>query len=351
MRIWSDLFSDLLICSPPAEGPMTGNQAPYLRQNIRWRWAPYSLAPGLRGRIKRLFQIPGLVFRALRTVRESDLVLVRSPGHFGLIGALLVRALRKPSITKWAGENGPYRGERLMSRIDRFVQGRPSPLHPVLVYGPPKRPHQIGFLPALMSREELTHAREAARPRKWAPPWNILSVGRLSGVKGFDLAIRALGVLRREAPGLPWRFTLVGEGPERKALEALAAACGIADRVTLTGALGFADVQKQYACAHVVIMPGTKEGWPKVIAEAWAHGAIPVAAASGLAPWILESGSAGVLFEPTAERLSEALSKLLSDPVAMQTLSEQVFGLVDSLSLEHFRFRLEQVLVERCGLA
>jgi glycosyltransferase involved in cell wall biosynthesis len=351
MRIWADLFARVRICSPTGEGPLTGNLAPYRRGNIDWHPVPYSLSYGTAGAARRLLRIPGLFVHAWRTVLASDFLLLRSPGHFGFVGALLARWKKKRSITKWAGENGAYPGERIPSRLDRVFQGIPNPLHPVLVYGPARRSHQISFFPALMTSEELSRARVLAAAKTWRAPWKILSVGILEPVKGFDLAIRGLAELLRRRPDIDWEFTLVGDGSLRSELKAMADAAGIGSRVHLTGALPFEQVQTRYAAANIVLMPGVKEGWPKVIAEAWAHGAVPMAARAGLVPWILEDGTAGVVFDPDPEHLAEAVESLLAEPARMQAMAANLFARAAELSLEQFGVRLERVLTETCGLA
>jgi glycosyltransferase involved in cell wall biosynthesis len=220
----------------------------------------------------------------------------------------------------------------------------------VLVYGPTERSHQISFIPALMSEQELEHARSISSGKVWSPPWHILSVGRLVPEKGFDLAIRGLAGLKMSRPELFCQFTLVGGGPSLQDLQALAAECGVADRVTFTGALSFREAQEHYAAAHLVIMPGVKEGWPKVIAEAWAHGAIPVAARGGIVPHILRDENAGVIFEANSKALAAALANLLASPERMKTVAKGVYRYCDELSLTQFKLRLVRVLVERCGL-
>jgi glycosyltransferase involved in cell wall biosynthesis len=350
MRIWADLFANVVVCGWPGEGEMRGNLASYDRGNIAWQPVPYTYAVGYGAALKRLSQLPGLIIHAYRTIRQSDIVLLRSPGHFGLVGAVLVRLMRKRSITKWAGENGAYKGERLPSRVERLLQGIPDDLHPMLVYGPPKRQHQVSFIPALMSNDELDHAQRASKVRVWGPPWNFLSVGRLHPAKGFDLAVQGLVELRRIRPDLEWTFTLIGDGSELETLRDLTRQGGISSHVRFAGAMPFSEVQECYARAHVVIMPGTKEGWPKIIAESWAHGAIPVAAAAGLVPWILGDPRSGVVFEPNARALANALERLLRSPDTLEEMSKGLYELAQDLSLDRFKERLEGVLVERCGL-
>ena len=350
MRVWADLFASIRICSPTGEGEMTGNLAPYVRENINWHPVSYSLAYGYYGALKRLLQLPGVAVHARRTILDSDFIMLRSPGHFGLVGAVLARSMRRSSITKWAGENGAFKGERLPSRIERRLQSIPNARHTVLVYGPPKSANQVSFLPALMLTEELARARALAENRDWNQPWRLLSVGRLEPAKGFDLAIKGLAELKRTCPSLPWTYQLIGDGSIRRELETTVRECGLNDRVNFTGALPFAEVQRHYATSHVVIMPGCKEGWPKVIAEGWAHGAIPVAASAGLVPWIVEDEDAGLVFEPTPGALATALSRLLTTPERMRAMSQDLFRHARELSLDCFKTRLESVLVERCGL-
>jgi glycosyltransferase involved in cell wall biosynthesis len=177
----------------------------------------------------------------------------------------------------------------------------------------------------------------------------ILCVGRLETAKGFDLALRGLGELKRVRPDLTWHFTLVGDGTQGDSLRRLAAACDLTDRMTFTGALSFPEVQQRYAESHIAIMPGIKEGWPKIIAEAWAHGTIPVAASAGLVPSILEDRSSGVVFQPTPTDLALALAHLLDDPEKMRCMSQGLYRHARELSLDQFRVRLEKVLVERFG--
>jgi glycosyltransferase involved in cell wall biosynthesis len=350
MRVWAELFEEVEICAPRGEAPMSGNQAPYARANIRWVPVSYHQGTAPASPLKRLAQLPGVFAAARRTARRSRLLHLRSPGHFALAGALLCRLSGRATLSKWAGENGPFPGERLPSRFQRWLEGIPSRRHPVLVYGPSRKTHQIEFLPALMTGPELARAAELSRSRLWQPPWQLLSVARLERVKNLELAIRGLGLLRRRRPELDWRYVIVGDGPLRAQLALLAQVEGIADRVRFDGARAFSEVQARYAEAHVVIMPGVKEGWPKVIAEAWAHGALALAASAGIVPWILAEGKRGVAFPAAPEGLAGAVEALLADPSRMEALAREASQAARGISLEDFRDRLEQVISERCGL-
>lgn len=351
MRVWANLFARVEICAPRAAGELRGNQAAYRRRNITWRPVNYTLNDGWNGRLNRLVQMPGLIRNVYRLVQDTDLMLLRSPGHPALVGNLMVRVMRRRSITKWAGLFGDYEGERLPSLIERWLLGRSGTNNPVLIYGPTQSPHLISFLPALMTCEELTRARNLSERRSNKAPWSLLSVGSAIAAKGFDLAVRGLAELKRVRPTLDWTYTYIGDGEMVPHLRELTRQGGIQDRVRFAGALNFSEVQKHYADAHVMIMPGTKEGWPKTIAEAWAHGTVPVAASAGLVPWILEGDEAGLLFEPTPRGLAHTLANLLENPGLMSRLAKNGIPRAAELSLENFERRLEKVLIERFCLA
>lgn len=350
MRIWAELFSEVHVCGHASEEPIRGNTAPYLKPNIVVHPVRYTEDEGFSGAWRRFWQLPRLIWHTLKTIRSNDFIHLRGPSHFALFGIILVRVLRRVSLTKWAGANATFDGERIPTRVNRLIEALPSKRNFTLVYGESHRPHQLSFIPALMTSEELEKGRQLSGERSWQPPWKIVGVGRLSRVKGYDLALRGVGELRRRAPEIPWTFTMVGEGPERRNLEAIVAEYAIGDRVTFTGALPFAEAQHHFATAHAVIMPGTQEGWPKTIPEAWAHGAIPVAARGGIVPWMLKREGSGVVFDPTPEALADALARLFSDPSRLHAISDGLFAFANEISLDQFKVRLERVLVESCGL-
>jgi glycosyltransferase involved in cell wall biosynthesis len=98
-----------------------------------------------------------------------------------------------------------------------------------------------------------------------------LTVARLGREKGLELALGALA----HAPGV--RLAIVGAGPHRGALEAHAAARGVADRVRFTGALAPAVMPDVYASADAFVFPSATETQGLVLAEALAA-ALPVVA-------------------------------------------------------------------------
>lgn len=109
---------------------------------------------------------------------------------------------------------------------------------------------------------------DVAAPPAPCPPGAplILAAGRLVAQKGFDLAIRAFA--RAAAPGA--RLAIVGEGPSRADLLALAARLGVADRVELPGYAP--DLRPWLDRARVFLLSSRFEGYGAVVVEALAAG-------------------------------------------------------------------------------
>jgi glycosyltransferase involved in cell wall biosynthesis len=153
----------------------------------------------------------------------------------------------------------------------------------------------------------------------------LLGVGRLQAVKGFDLAVEA--VARLAARGVAARLTLVGDGPDRRRLEALARERGVADRVTFLDGMRQSALLDLYRRAWMLLMPcrvlpnGRRDGIPNVVVEAMAMG-LPVVGTrvAGLEETVTD-GVDGALVPPDdAGALAAEVERLIGDPAGLDRL-------------------------------
>lgn len=150
----------------------------------------------------------------------------------------------------------------------------------------------------------------------------ILFVGRLVPGKGAALLVRALPAVLAACPGAT--LTLVGGGPERESLAALARRLDIAERVSFLGPLPHAALAERYRRAALLALPSLEEGFGLVLVEAMGCGC-PVAASDipSLRELLL-GGQAGRLFRAgDAADLARALVELLADEAARHALGER----------------------------
>ena len=119
----------------------------------------------------------------------------------------------------------------------------------------------------------------------------IVCVGRLSREKDHRTLLRAMTLMPSERP---WRLAIVGDGPERAALEAIACSHGLADRTVFAGYVP--DQIVWMMRASVVVLSSVYEGLPCVIMEALACGTPVVSTDCPYGPRaILQGGRYGTL--------------------------------------------------------
>jgi colanic acid/amylovoran biosynthesis glycosyltransferase len=128
----------------------------------------------------------------------------------------------------------------------------------------------------------------------------LLSVGRLHRVKDHRFLIQACAALRDQ--GLDFICWIVGEGPERPALEKLIAGSGLEGIVYLIGHVPHADLPSYYRYADLVVMTSKSEGIPVVLMEAMAHEKLVLAPAITGIPELVEHQQTGFLYQPGSLR-------------------------------------------------
>jgi rhamnosyl/mannosyltransferase len=148
----------------------------------------------------------------------------------------------------------------------------------------------------------------------------LLAVGRLIYYKGFEVAIRALA----QVPDA--ELVIVGEGPLRPALSALAAELGVEQRVKLRGEVDDDEILAYYHASDLYLLPSIarSEAFGLVQVEAMACG-VPVINTnleSGV-PYVSRHGESGLTVPPSdPARLSEAIRRLLGDPDVRRSMGE-----------------------------
>jgi glycosyltransferase involved in cell wall biosynthesis len=136
-------------------------------------------------------------------------------------------------------------------------------------------------------------------------------VGRLDRLKGADVLIRAVPLIKTKMPTL--RVVLIGTGDDEKELKGLAAQQGISDIVLFTGYRS--DARRLMHALDLLVLPSRYEGQSLSLLEAMACGKPVVGANVGGIPGVLVDGVTGLLFpSEDVATLAEAIVKLLSDP-------------------------------------
>ncbi len=159
-----------------------------------------------------------------------------------------------------------------------------------------------------------------------APPFQLLTVARMTPKKGIDVIYRSLALLKQR--GVQFCHTLIGEGDDRLELERLRKTLGIEAQTRLLGTLAHDDVIQWYKKSDLFILGcriasnGDRDGIPNVMAESMAM-KVPVVATrvSGI-PELLEQGVTGLMAEPDSpESLADAVQEMLSDRFPRESIA------------------------------
>lgn len=166
----------------------------------------------------------------------------------------------------------------------------------------------------------------------------LVTVGHLVARKRHADVLRALAVLSGKHPDL--RYLIVGDGPERIALEGLAKRLGVADRVQMTGQLSPVEAVERARGCTVFVMPSTEEAFGVAYVEAMAAGVPAIGCRGEPGPEEIAAAGDGLVLVPPGdvERLSQRIDELICDPQRLREVGQHARETVAS----HFTW-------ERCG--
>lgn len=141
----------------------------------------------------------------------------------------------------------------------------------------------------------------------------ILTVARLSKEKGFFYLVNAAAKLAEEGRDFEW--VIIGEGPERVAIEKEISKHSLCNRVKLLGACSSHKVLHELRKSEVFVLTSISEGAPIVNLEAMSTG-VPVIATNirGIPEYVI-SGETGLLVSPrSSEEIARAVKEIFDDP-------------------------------------
>lgn len=163
----------------------------------------------------------------------------------------------------------------------------------------------------------LSQARTAPRTGQ-QQGFHIIAVGRLVQQKGFSKLIPIVARVRQERPDV--HLSIVGDGPDRDSLKALARQCGAEASVHFFG------FQKNpYALmqrADLLVSPARSEGFGLVIAEAMVLGLPVIGMKSSGTNELLGNGRYGALCD-TYDSLEKTLERVIRDPSFLKELADK----------------------------
>jgi len=176
--------------------------------------------------------------------------------------------------------------------------------------------------PRHSSRRTESPARAGTPGGRTSGP-SLVTVAHLVARKRHADVLRALAVLSPRHPTL--RYEIIGEGPERVALEGLAARLGVAERVEFHGQLPPREAIERARRCTLFAMPSTEEAFGVAYVEAMAGGVPAIGCRGEPGPEEIAAAGDGFMLVPPGdiERLSQRIDELLTDSHRLREASQR----------------------------
>lgn len=156
---------------------------------------------------------------------------------------------------------------------------------------------------------------------------DIVCVGELRAVKGYDILFEALAMLKRS--GRAVRATIAGDGPDAAELKGLSEHLGLTNQIRFAGHL---PAREAFAMGRILVMPSRAESLPYVILEAGAAGMPIIATRVGGVPDIFGPQSSRLVPPGNAAALAAAIGVALTHPAELTRAT----ALVQARLRDHF---------------
>jgi glycosyltransferase involved in cell wall biosynthesis len=263
---------------------------------------------------------------------SPDLIHVATPFNIGLCGSFFAKKMNIPLVGSYHTDFNKYLKYYNLPFLSKYLWRYMTWFH---------SPFQKLYVPSTETMNQL-HQRGFSNLELWGrgvdcslfnPDYNKLS-GRMRYSAGNKLLFTYAGRLAPEkdintlmnvAAALPEgikeqiQWIIVGDGPQREELEALAPG-----NMVFTGYLKGERLAEVYSISDVFVFPSPTETFGNVVLEAMASGTPVVGANSGGVKHLVKDGVTGFLCKPgNTESFKEALIKLMNNPSLLHTMGRE----------------------------
>ncbi|KKG16635.1 MULTISPECIES: glycosyltransferase family 4 protein, partial [unclassified Methanosarcina] len=171
--------------------------------------------------------------------------------------------------------------------------------------------------------------------------YDIIFAGRLIKEKNVDVLIKAVALLKADFPDI--RCCIVGDGPEKAALEELARKLEVSENIKFTGFQEYGALIGKVKASKVLVLPSSREGFGMVVIEAFACG-VPVVTVRekyNAAQGLVEDGVDGFVVELEEREIAKAVEKMIEKSSGNRKVSEAAFNKAKKYDWDEALVKLE----------
>ena len=288
----------------------------------------------------------------IRTIREAirpaDVVHTPLPGDLPFLGMVIALWMGKRLIARYGGswkENSQNTFTNNLTRLlmRTFAGGRCVMLATGEGAVPPsKRMHWI-FSSAL-TRAELDSIHPDFNRGLSVPP-KLAYLGRFSPEKGIPVLLQAVSCLPEDGLKILPELILIGDGPERQAMQNMSAGLKLNGRVHFTGQLDRPAMSAQMLSMDVCVQASLTEGFSKAWLDSFAHGVPVIASEVGASAEVIgRNGERGWLVRPgDVEMLTDQINKILVESLDWPALRRRCRTYAEHFTLEEWAARIGRI--------
>jgi len=344
----SELFDETRVVVPCRTSSNTSGLSPLVGNNLSIIPLSEPKGEGFLRKINIPFWLIRNCLTILRESRKADAVHSPIPGDVGTIGMLTAMILRKPLFVRHCGN---WLVQRTIAEqfwkwsMEHFAGGRNVMLATGGSDMPPseRNPNVEWIFATSLRKAEIETNVPRALPDEG--PIRLIIVCRQEERKGTDVVIDSLPMILEKLPTVT--LDVVGGGYKLDQFRKQAAARNVEDQVNFHGKVVHAQVIELLKKSHLFCYPtSASEGFPKVVIEAMAIGLPVITTPVSVLPHLI-GGKNGILLDRSAPTdLANAVLELCSDRARYRSLSASAIETAKSFSLESWRERIREKLVE-----
>ena len=343
MNIWFKYVSKVVIVAPIKSEEFGAIDIAYKHANIIFIPVPQIDFTSYRRAFISLLKIPFVLISIFRGMNYADHIHLRCPGNMGLLGCFIqIFYPRKVKSAKYAGnwdwdskQPITYRWQQKILQNTLLTKRMTA-----LIYG-----HWNGntknikpFFTATYSEKDIsiTPIRELSSPLK------LLFVGTLSLGKRPLLSAEVTNRLIEK--GHQVEMVFLGEGEQRREIEAYVKCKNIKNQVVLKGNV-ISDTVRKYMCnSHFLVFASCSEGWPKAVAEAMFWGCLPITTRVSCVADMLGNGKRGSLVNANVNEIVESIEYYSNNPTVYQDKAVAAMNWSRQYTLEYFESEIKKIL-------
>jgi glycosyltransferase involved in cell wall biosynthesis len=311
----SELFDATILALPTLDCSFPSGATPISGYNLEVY--PLDMPDGsdLVRKLSFIKWLPSNVPRIWQEVKNADAVHALVPGDIGTVGIFIAIAQRKPLFVRHCGTwgNKSTLANRFLNwLLPRIAKGQ----NIVMATGGgklppcPKNPAVDWIFSTTISEIEWA---EMPLSQTWRPGerLKLVSVSRLDPDKNTRTIIEALPLVHKFYSETS--LDIVGDGPCLRDLKTLARRLGIKDVIRFHGRLVHEDVLTVLSKSHLFVFPTrVKEGFPKVVLEAFACGLPVIATDVSVIPHLIARDNGIMLKDTGPESVADAIIQIIS---------------------------------------